>query len=70
MSDFKVSCIQIASGPNIDANLLEVGKYIEESKKLGAKIVILPENFAMMAASDTDYLDIMEDFEVGKFRIL
>jgi len=68
MSNFKVSCIQVASGPNIDANLLEVGRYIEESKKHGASIVILPENFAMMAASDTDYLDIMEDFGSGKIQ--
>ena len=33
MNNFKVSCVQIASGPNIDANLFEVGKYIEESKE-------------------------------------
>ncbi len=68
MSNFKVSCVQIASGPNIEANLLEVGKYIEESKELGADIVILPENFAMMAAKDLDYLDIKENFGSGKIQ--
>ena len=52
MSSFKISCVQIASGPNLEVNLLEVRKYIEKSKKLGAKIVVLPENFAMMAAND------------------
>ena len=68
MSNFKVSGVQIASGPNIEANLLEVGKYIEESKELGADIVILPENFAMMAAKDLDYLDIKENFGSGKIQ--
>ena len=68
MKNFKVSCVQIASGPNIDANLLEVGKYIEESKESGADIVVLPENFAMMAAKDSDYLDIKEDFGSGKIQ--
>ena len=68
MNNFKVSCVQIASGPNIDANLLEVGKYIEESKESGADIVVLPENFAMMGAKDSDYLDIKEDFGSGKIQ--
>ena len=52
MKSFKVSCVQIASGPNVEANLIEVSKYIEKSKKLGADIVVLPENFAMMAEHD------------------
>ena len=46
MKSFKVSCVQIASGPNVEANLIEVSKYIEKSTKLGADIVVLPENFA------------------------
>ena len=41
MKNFKVSCVQIASGPNVEANLLEISKYISKSKKLGADIVIL-----------------------------
>ena len=68
MSSFKVSCVQIASSPNLEVNLLEVKKYIEKSKKLGAKIVVLPENFAMMAAKDSMYLDIQEELGNGKIQ--
>ena len=68
MTNFKISCVQIASGPNIDANLIEVGKYIERSKTLGADIIVLPENFALMAEKDSIYLDIKEDFGKGKIQ--
>ena len=34
MKSFKVSCVQIASGPNVEANLIEVSKHIEKSKNL------------------------------------
>ena len=57
MKNFKVSCVQIASGPNIEANLLETSKYIEKAKDAGAKLVVLPENFAIMAANDQMYLE-------------
>ena len=49
MKNFKVGCVQIASGPNIEANLSEVSRHIADAKENGANIVILPENFAMMA---------------------
>ena len=61
MKNFKISCVQIASGPNVEANLLEVGKYIDKSKILGADVVVLPENFALMAEKDSIYLDIKEE---------
>ena len=67
MKDFKLSCIQVASGPNIEANLLEISKHILSAKKLGADLVVLPENFSMIAKEDIMYLDIKED--LGKGRI-
>ena len=67
MKDFKLSCIQLASGPNIEANLLEISKHIVAAKKLGADLVVLPENFSMMAKEDSIYLDIKE--ELGRGRI-
>ena len=59
MKNFKIACIQIASGPNLEANLLEVSKYIEKSKQSGANIVVLPENFAMISKDDSMYLGII-----------
>jgi len=68
MKNFKISCVQIASGPNVEANLLEINKYILKSKKLGADIVVLPENFAMMAEKDIMYLDIKEELGNGRIQ--
>tara|TARA_B100001142_G_scaffold325937_1_gene380477 strand:+ start:951 stop:1784 length:834 start_codon:yes stop_codon:yes gene_type:complete len=52
----KVASIQLSSGPNIQANLLEVGKYLEQISKTDSKLVVLPENFAMMPESDSEFL--------------
>jgi len=68
VSDFKLSCIQLASGPNIEANLLEISKHIFEAKKLGADLVVLPENFSMMAKDDSMYLEIKEKLGSGRIQ--
>ena len=68
MKDFKLSCIQLASGPNIEANLLEISKHILAAKKIGADLVVLPENFSMMAKEDSIYLGIQEELGRGKIQ--
>ncbi len=52
----KVASIQLSSGPNIQANLLEVGKYLEQISKTDSRVVVLPENFAMMPENDSEFL--------------
>ena len=55
-----VAAIQLTSGPNIQANLYEVANYFEEIGKLRSKIVVLPENFALMPENDNDFLKYSE----------
>lgn len=50
----KCAAIQMASSPNIGANLLEAEKLIVEAVKKGAKLVALPENFAIMGMDEFD----------------
>ena len=57
----KVAAVQMASGPNFDANLLEAERLIEQAAADGAQLVVLPENFAMMGMQDRDVLDYRED---------
>ena len=52
----KVASIQLSSGPNVQANLLEVGKYLEQISKTSSKLVVLPENFALMPEDDAEFL--------------
>ncbi len=57
----KVAAIQMASGPNTSANLLEVKKIVGEAVEAGAKLIVLPENFAFMGKSEQDKLKLMEE---------
>jgi len=53
-SMFRVAAIQMASGPNIPANLQEAARLIELAAATGARIIALPEYFAIMGMKDTD----------------
>jgi deaminated glutathione amidase len=55
-----VSCIQLASGPNVGANLLEAERLIAEAAGRGARLVVLPENFAIMGKTEHDKVAVRE----------
>jgi deaminated glutathione amidase len=57
---FKVAAVQMASGPNVDANLNEARRLIERAVQQGAKLVVLPEFFSLMGMKDTDKLAVSE----------
>ncbi len=50
----RVAAIQMASGPNIDANLIEAARLIQKAVEQGARLVVLPENFALMGMTEQD----------------
>lgn len=57
---FKVAAVQMASGPNVPANLSEARRLIEKAVDQGARLVVLPEYFSIMGLSDTDKLAVRE----------
>ncbi len=59
-SMFRVAAIQMASGPLVAANLQEAGRLIELAAATGARIVALPEYFAIMGMKDTDKVNARE----------
>jgi deaminated glutathione amidase len=59
-SMFRVAAIQMASGPNVAANLQEAGRLIELAAATGARIIALPEYFAIMGMKDTDKVQARE----------
>ncbi|MBL4712437.1 MAG: carbon-nitrogen hydrolase family protein, partial [Gammaproteobacteria bacterium] len=61
----KVAAIQMASGPNVKANLAEAEKLIKIAAQQGAELVVLPENFALMGMNETDKVKIAEDAGTG-----
>ena len=56
----KVAAVQMASGPQVSANLSEAARHIGKAATAGAQLVVLPENFAIMAQQDADRLAAAE----------
>jgi len=58
----------MASSPNVGSNLLEAGKLIAEAAKSGAKLIALPENFAIMGVHELDKVKVREADGVGPIQ--
>lgn len=62
------AAIQMASGPQVNANLFEAEKQISEAAKAGAKLVALPENFAIMGMNEYDKVKVREQDGEGPIQ--
>jgi nitrilase len=51
---FRIAAVQMASGPNVQGNLQEATRLVELAAATGARIIALPEYFAIMGMKDTD----------------
>jgi len=56
----KVGAVQMATGPNVSANLFEAERLVKEAAQGGAGLVVLPENFAFMGKRGEDQLPLRE----------
>lgn len=65
---FRVAAIQMASGPQVSANLSEAGRLIRMAAEQGAGLIGLPEYFAIMGMHDTDKVKVAEDFGKGPIQ--
>lgn len=63
-----IAAIQITSGPDVTANLLEAERLIGEAADAGAGLVVLPENFAFMGMSERDQLALREPDGDGQLQ--
>ena len=57
---FKVAAIQMASGPNVAANLDEARRLIAKAAEQGARLVVLPEFFVIMGMNERDKVVVRE----------
>lgn len=67
MSDI-IAAIQMASGPQIKANLMEATRLIREAANKGAGMVVLPECFALMAMNESENIDVAEEEGSGHIQ--
>lgn len=56
----QVAAVQMASGPNVNSNLIEAGRLINDAVSKGAELIVLPENFAFLGHAEADILNIAE----------
>lgn len=65
---FRIAAVQMASGPNVAANLKEAGRLVEMAAQAGAKLVALPEYFGIMGMKDSDKVAAREPFGQGPIQ--
>ena len=65
---FKVAAIQMASGPNVEGNLSEARRLIANAAEQGARLVVLPEFFAIMGMNERDKLKVSEPAGSGPIQ--
>jgi nitrilase len=63
-----IAALQMASGPQVQANLMEAGRLIKEAVGRGAEMVVLPENFPIMGLHETDKIKAAENFGAGPIQ--
>jgi len=68
MTAFKAAALQMASGPNVAANLTEAGRLIDLAAADGARLVVLPENFALMPVEESERARAVESFGSGPIQ--
>ena len=61
----KVAAIQMTSGPEVEANLEQARVLLEEAALRGARLAVLPENFAFMGLKDADKRAVAEPDGTG-----
>jgi predicted amidohydrolase len=64
----RVAAIQMASGPNVGANLTEAARLISRAVDAGAELVVLPENFAIMGMCEEDKVKVRETYGQGPIQ--
>lgn len=60
-NSIKVAGIQMASSPSVTSNLIEAERLIKMAVDAGAKLIVLPEYFAIMGMNDSDKVKARED---------
>ena len=60
LNAYRVAAIQMASGPIVEGNLNEARRLIEMAVQQGAKLVVLPEFFAIMGESGQEKVKVSE----------
>ncbi len=65
---FTAAVVQMVSGSEVAANLASAGRLIERAAQAGARLVALPENFALLGRREHDKLAVAETDGAGPIQ--
>jgi nitrilase len=63
---FRAAAVQMTSGMDVGANLVEAGRLIAAARQDDAELVVLPENFSFMGKDDAARVASAEDAGAGR----
>jgi nitrilase len=65
---FKAAAVQMASGPHVEANLIEARRLVAKAAAQGAQLVVLPEYFPIMGINEKDKVAVREQPGTGRIQ--
>jgi deaminated glutathione amidase len=65
---FTAAVVQLVSGSEVAGNLASAGRLIEQAAQAGARLVALPENFALLGRREQDKLTVAETDGAGPIQ--
>ncbi|ANX03815.1 carbon-nitrogen hydrolase family protein [Immundisolibacter cernigliae] len=65
---FTAAVVQMVSGSEVAANLASAGRLIGQAAQAGARLVALPENFALLGRREQDKLAVAEPDDAGPIQ--
>lgn len=65
---FRAAAVQMASGPNVEANLNEARRLVARAVEQGARLVVLPEYFPIMGMNELDKVKVREQAGEGPIQ--
>lgn len=68
MSPIKLAAIQMTSVDDVAINLLQARDFLRAASRAGARLAVLPENFALMAADEGRRIQIAEADGTGPIQ--
>src|SRR5690606_21517337 len=64
----KVAALQLTSAPDVSSNLAQAGELLARAAASGARLAVLPENFAFMGLQDADKRQVAEEEGSGPIQ--
>jgi predicted amidohydrolase len=64
----KIAAVQMISGPDVGPNLITAGRLMAEAAAEGAQLIVLPEYFPLIGATDADRLAARETEGTGPIQ--